>query len=942
MRNKIFLALLTASLCGYVSLPDATAQSTTGNSSTKIPLDPAVHTGKLPNGLTYFIRKNTYPEKRVLLYIVTKAGSVLETENQRGLAHFLEHMNFNGTTHFPKNELVSYLEKSGVKFGADLNAYTSFDETVYQLPLPSDDPAVLANGLLIIRDWAHGALLEPTEIDKERGVILEEKRARSGLQQRVMDKTLPVLLNKSIYADRLPIGTEQVLRNFKPKEIRDFYDQWYRPDLQAVIVVGDIDPVAMEQKIKTLFADLKNPASEKKRPVYSIPLTGKKQFLAFTDAEAQQVRVELINKFRSEPLETTGDYRNQLVENLMDGMLAQRYSRLAHSKDVSYVSASVGTSGYMADLDVFSFAVTLKPGQAENGFKMAYRELSRVNKDGFTQPELDFCKKTIENGLERMLREKDKVQSSNYVDGYLSYFTKEEAAPDINTEYALSKKYLAEITLEDINQLVKRLINLPDQDIVITGPDKEKDAIPTQQQLNEWIAQVKSEKTEPYNNNTANERLIQSLPPAGKVLSSKELASPATTMYTLSNGVKVVFKPTDFKNDEILINSFKAGGTSLCADNDYISAANAATIISAGGVGNFNIDDLRNQLNGKSLQVAPYINELYEGFNGASSKKDLETALQLIHLYMTQPRKDTVMFNNIVSNARVSLAAKSRSADAVFGDTVATVLGNYHPRRISPDTVTLKNLSLEKAYDFYKSSFSNASGFTFIFTGSFAPEQLLPLCEQYLGSLPSDTTVKSNFRDLNIQVPGGTQEHLVYKGSNPRSTVQLVISGNHEYKQTNNIQLQALSEIIELRLTERLRETEGGVYTPQTNVSYVKYPKNSYYFVIRFVCAPENAQKLADAAREEMLALAEKGVPAGDLEKFKAESLRGFQVQLRENKFWLSVLSSKLSNSESLGDVDTYEKVVNGLTPDMLQNAAKKYLDTKNYIKFILYPEGKK
>lgn len=942
-KKKLFILiyLLLSNLVysdSFAQLP--IKKNISASDSANLPLDPAVKTGKLANGLTYFIRKNQYPEKRVIFYLVTKAGSILETENQRGLAHFLEHMNFNGTSHFPKNELINYLEKSGIKFGADLNAYTAFDETVYQLPLPSDDQELLNNGIQIIRDWAHGATLDPVEIDKERGVILEEKRSRMGIQERTMEKTFPVILNNSLYASRLPIGTENVIENFKNVEIKAFYDQWYRPDLQAVIVVGDIDPLVMEKKIKTLFSNLKNPKNVKERMRYSIPLSGKQQFLSFTDPEAQFMQIELMNKFRGKAVSTKDDYRNRTIRSLFNQMLGLRFSQLQQKSNPPFISANAGASNYLADLDVFSFSVKLKPGLIEAGFKQTYAEIIRIKKDGFTQSELDYSKKAIYAALENMMKNKNKIPSTNYVEEYLAYFTRNEAAPGIDAEYMLSKKFLNDINLNDINKAALSMINLPDQDIVVSGPDKDKAALPDEQQLLKWISQLSLQKTVAYSNVELSNNLIDNIPKAGQVTSSKSIPETGTTEHILSNGVKIILKPTEFKNDEILFSAFKAGGTSLSTDQDYLSAANAANIMTAGGVGNHNKDGLKRMLNGKNLSVAPYINELYQGVSGSSGIEDLETAFQLINLYFTQPRKDTTIFRNMMSNAKLSLANRSNNADAVFADSISSVLGNFSIRRQMPDTAAVGKLSIEKAYSFYKDCFGNANGFTFIFTGSFKPDEILKFCAQYLGSLPSDVSQEKSFRDLDINIPKGVYEYLVYKGDNPRATVKLVLSGNYNFTQANNLNLLALSEIIGFRLTERLRETEGGVYTPQVNVAFGKYPKSTYAFNIDFVCSPNNAQKLAVAALEEINHLATKGISELDLQKFKAEKIREFEVERLTNAYWLGYLNNKLSEGEDLKEINSYISEINSISTLSLQQQVKKYLNGDNLIKFILYPEN--
>ncbi len=905
-----------------------------------LPLDPSVRTGKLANGFTYFIRRNTEPQKRVIFYLVNKVGSVLENENQRGLAHFLEHMNFNGTTHYPKNELINYLEKSGVRFGADLNAYTNFDETVYQLPIASDDPELLKNGLQIMRDWAHGASLNTKDIDDERGVILEEKRSRSGAAERIMDKTTPIILNNSIYADREPIGTQEVLTTFKPAAIRSFYDQWYRPNLQALIVVGDIDPVAMEISIKALFSDLKNPEHELIRKHYSIPLTGKSHFIAITDKEVQQLQIQVIKKFRATQLKTVADYRDEITHSLFNNMISVRLNELSQKPDLPYLQAGSGIGNYLADLNVFSTSITLKPDHIEAGFKMVYAEIERIKRYGFTQRELERAKSAYLSGIESLLKEKDKTNSVNYVNEYVAYFLKDDASPGIETEYRLTKEDLRLIKPEDINALAVKYVTLPDQDIIITAPDTEKDLLPSADTVNKWIAEFGMQKLTAYQDQQMTDVLLPVKPTPGKVTAVHNNKTIGFTEYTLSNGVRVILKPTKFKNDEIIFNAFKAGGSSLSTDSNYHSASNAVSVIAGGGIGQFNADELQKLLTDKQVSVGPFINELFEGVQGGMSPKDKETAFQLIYLFFTQPRKDEATFKNLMSRVTEAMKTRGNNPDAVFADTINAVLSNYNFRRVTPGAREISKINLDSAYNFYRDRFKNASDFTFVFTGSFDENEMLPLCEQYLGGLPATNKDDGHFRDLQIHTPQGDITRLIYKGSSTKATVQMIYHGNYIYNQDNNIKLNALSEIIELRLLERLREAEGQVYTPQVHANYNKLPENQYELLINFNCAPQNAEGLIKATIEEIDKLKNAGIAADDLDKFKAESLKSYEVQKQTNSFWLANIAAALRKGDDMNEILTYPEAISKLDAATLKQAANDYLSGKDLVKFILKPQN--
>ncbi|HQS52218.1 MAG TPA: pitrilysin family protein, partial [Daejeonella sp.] len=617
-----------------------------------IPLDPAIRTGKLPNGFTYYIRKNIEPKNRVQLYLANKIGSIMENDDQRGLAHFMEHMGFNGTKNFPKNDLVNYLQKAGVRFGADLNAYTSFDETVYQLPIPSDDPEVLKNGIQIMRDWAQDATLDPAEIDKERGVVLEEKRLGKGAQQRMQDKYLPMLFNNSRYSDRLPIGTEEVLKNFSTETIKQFYKDWYRPDLQALIVVGDIDVDAMEQTIKAKFSDLKNPAKPRQRTKYSISLLNKNQFIAVTDKEFPVSVAQIMIKHPESKLITTTDYRNSILRSLFNSMIGTRFADMSKQADPPFLQAGANISGFLAGLDMYNVFVVAKPGEMERGFKAILTETERVQRFGFTQTELDRAKQSYLTNMESAFKEKDKTPSESLVNEYLRHFLEQEASPGIEYEYKMANSMTGGISLSDVNNLAKKYITDVNRDVIIMGPEKDKDNLPDEAKVESWISGTKQSNISPYVDQVSDKPLLSDKLSGGKVISESKIPEIGLTEFKLSNGVKVVLKPTDFKNDEISFSAFSAGGSSLYSDADFQSALYATAIIRNGGLGEFNSVQLPKLLSGKKVSVSPYITERFEGISGSTSPKDIETALQLTYLYFTQPRKDAETFKGLIAQQK--------------------------------------------------------------------------------------------------------------------------------------------------------------------------------------------------------------------------------------------------------------------------------------------------
>lgn len=929
-------AAIATNTASFAQVTSAAAKQT----SAPLPIDPKVKIGKLANGLTYYIRKNTEPKNRATIYLANKVGSILENDNQQGLAHFMEHMSFNGTKNYPKNELVSYLQKSGIRFGADLNAYTGFDETVYQLPIPTDDPSILKNAMQIMRDWAQNATLDPSEIEKERGVVLEEKRLGKGAQERMQNQYLPMLFNNSRYSSRLPIGTEQILKNFKPETINQFYKDWYRPNLQALIVVGDVDVNAIEQTIKAKFSDLKNPATAKPRTDYKIPLTGKNQFIAVTDKEMPSTVVQIIIKHPELTIKTTDNLRSSIMRSLYNQMMGARFSELTKQANPPFIQGGSSIGGFLAGLDAASSFVVAKPGELEKGFKAVLTEIERVKRFGFTQTELDRAKASYLTDLESAYKEKDKTASDEYVQEYLQLFLHGEASPGIDYEYNFGRKNIGGISLAEVNALTQKYITDVNRDVIIMAPEKDKASLPGETLVNNWISAVKQDNIMAYVDQVSDKPLLGAKPASGKVVSENKIAALGITELTLSNGVKVKLKPTDFKNDEIQFSAFSPGGTALYSDADYQSAANAGSIISRSGVGEYTSQQLTKYLTGKIAYVSPSISERYEGINGLAAPKDLETALQLIYLYFTQPRKDPEIFNGLISQQKAGLANRSNDPASVFSDSVSAFLYNNNIRRTGPSVAKLNQINLDRAFAIYKERFADASDFTFTFVGSFDVDKIKPLLEQYLGTLPS-TNRKEQAPDLGLYAPKGKLVKTVYKGQEQKSNVRLLFSGDYSYNEAENTQLQALAEVLNIKLIERLREDEGGVYGVGASATFSKYPRERYNFNISFGCGPENLDKLVASALDEINKIKQNGALQVDIDKFKAEDTRTTETQLKDNGFWHSYLANHYQLNEDPKQILSYIESLKTVTPQSLKAVANKYLSGDNLIRLVLMPDKK-
>jgi zinc protease len=903
-----------------------------------LPIDPAVIIGKLPNGLTYYIRKNVEPKNRAELYLVNKAGSVLENDAQQGLAHFTEHMAFNGTRDFPKNQLVDYLQKAGVKFGADLNAYTSFDETIYQLPLPTDSVRIFEKGFDILANWAGMVSFDTDQIDGERGVVLEEARLRGkNAQERMSKQTLPVLLNNSRYAIRLPIGKEPILRTFKPATIKSFYHDWYRPDLQAVIAVGDFDPKRVEELIKKNFSGLKNPVNEKPRTKYLIPPSVGTAVKIVTDKEQPYTIAEIIVKHPGHIIKTKGEYVQSIRIELFNSMLNARLGELTQQANPPLLYGGASYGSFLGNLDAFTTIAVAKPGELEKAVKAVVAETERARKFGFNQTELDRAKLSVMTVMENAWKEKDKTQSVNFVQEYQQNFLKGEAIPGINFEYDFYKAHIGDIKLSDINALAGKFISDQNRDVIVEAPDKDKDSLPTEQTLLGWISTA-GKDVNAYVDNVSNKPLLEKIPAGTKIVSEQKDAAIGITTLVLGNGVKVILKPTDFKNDQILINSFSFGGTSLANDQDYTSASLAGNVMNASGLADIDEIKLDKMLAGKNVGITPFINETEQGINGSASPKDFETALQLVYLYYTQPRKDNNIWQSTLTQIKSSLANRGLDPNSVYQDTVASVLSNHNFRRMTTTVEQLNTASLDKAYDFYKDRFADASGTTFVITGSFEVEKIKPLLEEYLGGLPASNH-KETYKNLNIHAPSGQITKTVHKGIGDKSTVQMVFSGDYVYSEANNIQMDALNEVLQIKLIERLREKESGVYAPGVRTSYSKTPLSRYNIVVYFSCAPSNVDKLIGDTMEEIAKIRKDGAELTDIQKFIAEDKRSTEVQLKENSFWSGYLNRTAQYQQDPDMILNHNKDLEQITVQSTKETANQYLSGDNLIKLILLPE---
>lgn len=907
-----------------------------------IPMDPSVRTGTLPNGMKYYIKKNTLPEKKVDFRLAINAGSILEDENQRGLAHFMEHMNFNGTKNFPDNKLVDFLQSIGVKFGQHLNAYTSFDETVYMLPVPLDKPGNLDSGLKVMEDWAFNATLTDEQINKERGVVLEELRLGLGADKRMSDKYLPKLLYNSQYANRLPIGKKEVLENFKPEVIRQFHKDWYRPDLMAIVVVGDINVDEVEKKIKTNFSKYKNPSKPRERKTFDLPNHKETLVAIETDPDATNSMVQFIMKDADsyKPDVTVEQYNQSLVENLATQMLNNRLRELVNSNNPPFTFGSVYHGGtYARTKEAFQGFAMVKEGNQINALKVLLEETERAKRFGFTQSELDRAKSQIMSNMERSYNNRDKTESDMLVDEYVRNFLEQEPMPGIAWEYEDVKGFLPSVTLAQTNDIIKKMVKEDSRVIVITGPKKDNVTMPTEALVLKTFDDVKMADLKPYEEKATIKNLVKPFKSEGKIAKTETDAKLGTTTWTLSNGAKVTFKKTDFKDDEIVFSARSLGGNSLLNDADYNKTQFAYQALTEAGVSGASKADLTNYLAGKQVSVNPYISNTLEGISGRTNQKDLGTAMELVYAYFTSLNYSPEAFNAYKVKQSAMLDNLLSNPQFYFSSEHAKFTNQKNPRFIGiiPMEKDWAATDYKKAYDVYKEKFANAGNFHFYFVGNIDEAKFKNEVLQYIASLPT-TGKTTNFKDTGYRGITGDYTKVYKKGKDPKSMVQIVYSGEAPYNEKEALALSALGEVATIKVIEKLREDESGIYGGGARGYMGKVPYSSYSFSLSFPCGPENADKLTKSAIAELQKLIDKGPEQKDLDKYKEGEMNDYKTDIKDNNYWMNAISKNQLDGSDKYEILNYQEKVKALTVKDLQDVAKKYL-TKNRIIATLMPE---
>jgi zinc protease len=957
MRKSIWIVLLAMVLGGtsFAQMPGAGAKEKKSDLKAQVPLDKKVIYGKLDNGFTYYIRNNKKPENMIQFRLATNAGSIMERDDQQGLAHFCEHMAFNGIKGYPHNEMIDKLQQHGVEFGRDINAYTSFDQTVYYVNMPANDEEMVKMGIEILDGWAGNVLFDQKEIEEERGVIHEEWRGGVGHGDRLRQKTWPIMLKGSLYAERLPIGKEEVIMNFKRQSIVDFFNDWYRPDLQAIIIVGDMDNYAyaglkgakaMEQKIKDTFSSHKFLGKEKlARQSYQIPDNKDPLICIATDKEATSTSLALYWKHKKTPNGTIGAYRQMIVRNLIDMMINERFAEICEKPTAPMMYAGGGYSGFLGrEIDVFAVSAAPKESRINETAELLLKVMKQIDDHGFLQSELERQKEDLLSTYTKLAKEENKTQSNSLADEYTDHYLENSPCPGIRTEMRYAKEFIPEITLEECNALVKTWITDNNMIFYLTAPEKDGVKVTTEKEAKKIIKNAKKVKTQPWVDSFKDEPLFTETLKDVKANVTKTNSVLGYTEYTCPNGIKFIVKKTDYKADEIQISSFGFGGTSLYSDEEAYQAQNAASFVDAGGIANFSATQLSKKLKGMNLSISPYISSETQGFSGNCSPKDLETTLQLINLYYTAPRKDQEAYERNIENTINQIKYVRENPQVAFIETYyKTAFPNDKRQVVVPTEEKVRSLNLDRMFEIYRERFADASNQTFFFVGN-VEDNDIALIAKYLNNLPVNGKQKNDkFINRNPQFASGIQHAEAVKGIERQG--MLIMSGQvnvdaKELDPQTRIAITELGEALSITVTEIIREKNGDAYSPSAGFDYEISPEGQVSWQFYIGCDPEKAKKIEGDCIEILKQYMKEGCDEKTLGKVQEQMIVNRDKARQNNSFWLGQISGSYRFNESRDFVEKYNEMVKKVTVKDIQNIAAKYVNLNNYVAVSLRPEN--
>lgn len=958
MTRRILLLLLSAIILTACQFPPPLAASDPDLAATiagtadapgpleigldqPLPIDPAIRTGKLENGLTYYVRANAEPANRGELWLAINAGSLYEDDDQQGLAHFLEHMLFNGTRRFPEQALIDFFEKAGMTFGPDINAYTSFDETVYMLRFPTDDAEIVDTAFAVLEDWAAYATIDPAEVDAERGVVIEEERLRDqNAGGRIRKQILPFLLGDSRYTVRQPIGQMEIIRNAPADALRRFYTDWYRPDLMAVIAVGDFDADVFEARIREQFAQLPAPEQPRERTTYTIPSNDSPEYLIVTDPEFPAALVEINYRQPSTPLDTAGAYRQILVGMLFERMLNLRMDEISREADSPFLGASVGSGALVRTLETLSVSAQVQEENVLQGLEGILAEIERVRRHGFTSSELERAKGEILNLYQRLYNERNNHESSSFADEYKRNFLEDEAIPGIAYEYLLAGRFVPEISIEEVNQQADRYVGEKGRAVLVIGPASAAANLPDEAALAAVIDAIGDKEIAAYEDTITADALLDEEPPAAQIVSRTTIEAADAVDLELENGVRVLLKATDFKDNEVLFTAFSPGGSSLVSDEDFPEAALIPNIVAQSGLNGFTFNEVRRILSGQSVNVTPYIDETEEGFAGGAGRDFLPALFQMIYLYGTAPRADEAAFSSLQDQARAFLRNRSTQPNAAWQDAfTAARYGSTIRKEVLP-LAEIEALNLDRAFAIYQDRFADFSDFTFVFVGNFEIEQMVAWSQVYLGNLPAAGR-EEIWVDVSPDPPMGVVDEAVFAGQEAQSIVRILFTGPVEPTAENRLRLRLLEGALDILAREELREKRAGVYASSVTSDILIEPDQLYEVGVVFGSDPERVEELVDALFGLIEELQVDGPRPDLMEKAKAQVLRQREEEMEQNSFWLDLLSAYAAAAEQdpaqILDLAARLETIDAAS---IQAAAVEFLPTDRYISVALYPEG--
>lgn len=936
--KRYLIAAAAATLVSIICCVGAKGQG-------KIPLDPNVRMGKLSNGLTYYILHNSQQKQRADFYLAQQVGSILEEESQRGLAHFLEHMCFNGTKNFPGNSMVKDLEAKGIKFGENLNAYTAFDKTVYNLSsIDVQRSSLIDTALLVLHDWSGFVSLTDKDIDDERGVIREEWRSRNTGDSRVLEESFKQAYPNNITGSRMPIGLIDVINSFSYKELRDYYKKWYRPDLQAVIVVGDIDVNDVEARIKTLFSDIKEPLNPAKRKYVSVENNYEPIVAVATDPEVVKTMVSLVYKKDAVPFtdrNMESYYESGIIQSLISQMINGRYSDVAQQANPPFKGANSSYSSYFVSVtkDAWTTSAAANNGNALEALRAIVRENERMKRLGFSASELERAKSNMLRGYESAYSERNNQRNDTYVKRCIAHFTSNEPMPGIEFEYNLVKKDLSKLTVDMVNSIARSYVTDTNMVVLITGPQKESFKMPSKAEILKAIADIKGEKLAAYEDKMVGKSLLSAIPKGGKVV--KTTSAPfGYTRWTLSNGVNVYLKKTNFKEEQVMMYAFSEGGSSVFDIKDRPNYSVINEVAPLGGFGEYSPLELGKVLSGKMAGISANVSGSATTVTGYTTSSDFETLMQLTYLKFTQPRKDDIAFRNYLLRKRNQLENAELNPASAFSDSVLATLYNHNPLAAKFDLKMLEKVSYDKVMNLNKQCFANAGNFSFIFTGAVNPDSVKHLVETYIGGLPASGK-KDKWRDKGLRLAKGAKTvEFDKEQSVPKSKVFVSYSGTTKYTLENIVLMSYVSSILNLRYTERIREQEGGTYGVSVSGSIDKRPEKQYGLQIMFDTDPKQKGKLVDIVLDEVRLLVEKGPSAKDISNIKEFMLKKNKEKQTDNAYWQSLMAQYLN--DNIDYYTNYISIVQSVTPDKIRKAAQEWFTQGNVIRVIMNSKSEK